>query len=193
MHLARKSLGQAWIHVLDDIFDPDVQHLAYRTLAGLQYFRQQGDAPGDDYLSLAAFIAPEDLLEEGAFGFAQVLDHHVRAQIPERHLALERAYVNQLYYGDQSSPHVDCDAGQGHVTALYFAHREWQPEWGGATLFLGGDGPFDISVAPRPGRLVIFPGDLLHSAGVPHRICRFARFSLTLKYKPTSTNSSHAS
>ena len=96
-----------------------------------------------------------------------------------RPVFLARVHCNNQPYGDLQRPHVDIPQG---VTALYFANAEWQRDWQGELIFYDrNDEPLQ-AVAPRPGRVVIFPGDLLHRGGVPSRVCFQPRLSVAFKF-----------
>jgi SM-20-related protein len=94
-------------------------------------------------------------------------------------IELVRVHCNNQPYGDLQLPHRDLVPG---VTALYFANAEWQDAWQGEVVLYDCDGePFHV-VAPKPGRLLIFSGDVLHRGGVPSRACLQARLSVAFKF-----------
>ena len=92
-----------------------------------------------------------------------------------------RAYTNVAGYGDVLFTHADCLPGQRDITALWFICSEWDIEWGGETVFFDGDGEIACAVRPRPGRLVLFDGDILHAGRPPSRICFHPRYTLAIK------------
>jgi len=61
---------------------------------------------------------------------------------------------------------------------------QWDVEWGGETLFFDSAMDAQVAVSPRPGRLVMFDGSILHVGRPPNRICYTSRFTLALKIKP---------
>lgn len=93
----------------------------------------------------------------------------------------QRAYVNSAVYGDSYYIHRDCPERSNNVTVLYYANLIWQPDWGGETIFYKDDNDAVLAVSPRPGRLVISRGAILHRATVPAQECYEAR--LTIAYK----------
>lgn len=103
---------------------------------------------------------------------------------PDRELRLERCHFNLHLYGDLQFPHTD--GPPGSVTALVFANKVWEPKWMGETIFYEAPDEPTIAVAPRPGRVVIFDGDILHRGGVPQRECFQPRLSFALKFRPIS-------
>ena len=94
-------------------------------------------------------------------------------------LELARVHCNNHPYGDLQHAHHDVVPG---VTALYFANAEWQDVWQGEVLFYDRNGEPSHAVAPKPGRLVIFPGEMLHRGGVPSRACPEPRLSVAFKF-----------
>ena len=99
-----------------------------------------------------------------------------------RSLRLVRAHYNLLLYGDVQFPHVD--GPPGSVTLVLFANRVWRSTWMGETIFYENPEEPTIAVLPRPGRVVIFEGDILHRAGVPQRECFEPRLSFSMKFRP---------
>jgi SM-20-related protein len=92
-----------------------------------------------------------------------------------------RAYTNHAAYGDMLWTHTDCAPGAGELTALWYLCGQWDPEWGGETLFYDASGDAVACVTPRPGRLVIFDGDLRHTGRPPNRVCYAPRYTFAIK------------
>ena len=68
------------------------------------------------------------------------------------------------------------------VTALYFANPEWQDDWQGETVFYDRAGEPFHAVAPKPGRVLVFDGGIVHRGGVPSRKCFEPRLSVAFKF-----------
>ena len=92
-----------------------------------------------------------------------------------------RAYTNYSSYGDMLYTHTDCLPDQRELTALWFMSTEWEPEWGGETMFFDSAGDALFCVSPRPGRLVIFDGAIPHAGRPPSRICYKPRYTFAIK------------
>ncbi len=93
--------------------------------------------------------------------------------------ALERVYANFNLFGDQQFAHPDGDCW----TALLFLNSAWAEDWGGELLLYdGGPGSLAWAIPPRPGRLVVFDGQILHRGGVPTKFCLDARITLAIKF-----------
>ena len=82
----------------------------------------------------------------------------------------DRVLYNSFGTGDNPIPHVD-SLKMGAYTYILYPNLEWEESWGGETsLFFI---PETVSADPReriplkiytkPGRLLIFPGNMLHS------------------------------
>lgn len=96
---------------------------------------------------------------------------------------LYSAYSNIL--NALSCPVVHTDAPFNipeNKTVLFYLNDEWNPNWGGETVFY--DENFDIikSILPKPGRCIIFDGRIPHSARPPVSRFRHNRYIITLKY-----------
>ncbi|MFD1613155.1 2OG-Fe(II) oxygenase [Sphingomonas tabacisoli] len=99
---------------------------------------------------------------------------------------LIRSYANGYPYGADGGVHLDADV-PGHLTALYFAHPRWEPNWGGETVFFDREQKDVVATAyARPNRLVIFPGDLPHVARGVSRSCEELRITLMFKVREAS-------
>ncbi|WP_160327969.1 DUF6817 domain-containing protein [Sphingomonas sp. HT-1] len=106
--------------------------------------------------------------------------HLIRDQLAPGHVPV-RVYANGQTYGGDGHIHSDADQ-PGHFTSLYYAHPEWDPNWGGETLFYNA-GKSDVVAAayPRPGRLVHFSGNIFHAARSPSRDCPALRSVIVIK------------
>ena len=95
--------------------------------------------------------------------------------------AVTRTYCNAAYYGDMLLTHDDCGPEDGDVTALWYACEEWNVEWGGETIFYDRTQDAAIAVTPRPGRLCLFDGAIVHVGRPPNRVCFRPRHTVALK------------
>lgn len=86
---------------------------------------------------------------------------------------IHTVYYNAIRYGDKFKFHTD---GTG-PTFLIYGNKEWNNFWGGHTIIKGHG-----KVLPKPGRLLIFPGNVPHKASSPTRFFKDdARFSLVFQ------------
>jgi Rps23 Pro-64 3,4-dihydroxylase Tpa1-like proline 4-hydroxylase len=144
----------------------------------LHYLRKEKSRPGVAGLAAVSDI-PADRI--GTDPFLLALRQLVQRLFPDEQFSDQRAYVNCSIYGDSYYLHRDCAAHERHVTALYYANLEWQPDWGGETIYFNDDEDAELAITPRPGRLVIARGAILHRGSVPTRSCHEERYTLAYK------------
>jgi len=118
--------------------------------------------------------------------FLRGLRQIVERLFPDEQFSDQRAYVNCSVYGDSYYAHRDCDAQEQHVTALYYANLEWKPDWGGETIYYNDDEDAELIIVPRPGRIVVARGAVLHRGCVPTRSCYEERYTLAYKLNSVS-------
>lgn len=92
-----------------------------------------------------------------------------------------RAYTNYAAYGDMLFTHTDARPDARELTALLFFSTEWDPEWGGETMFFDSSGDAMFCASPKPGRLVLFDGAIAHVGRPPSRICYTPRYTFAIK------------
>lgn len=102
---------------------------------------------------------------------------------------IERIYANFNLFGDFQFAHPDGDVW----TALFFINSVWNEDWGGELmLYEDGCQPIALSIAPKPGRMVLFDGEILHRGGTPSKYCLDARISLAIKFSKASLGTINA-
>jgi SM-20-related protein len=171
------------IFLCDGMVDPIVQQQIDARVRRMHYVRSEksrSEVPG---LVAVCDIAPETI---AADAFLAGLRQTVEKLFPNEQFTDQRAYVNCSVYGDAYYVHRDCAAYERHVTALYYANLEWQPDWGGETIYYNDDEDGELVITPRPGRLVIARGAVLHRGNVPTRNCFEQRFTLAYKLNSVS-------
>ncbi|MEM7308283.1 MAG: 2OG-Fe(II) oxygenase [Planctomycetota bacterium] len=95
-----------------------------------------------------------------------------------------RAYCNLNSHGDALGVHRDCPPSDRDVTALWFLCEDWELDWRGELVLYDGKGDARVAVSPRPGRLCLFRGSLLHAGSPPSRLCPAPRLTLACKLAP---------
>lgn len=93
-------------------------------------------------------------------------------------------YINGYTYGTDGFPHFEIRGEQGSEqrTVLIYCCPRWEPAWGGETVFFDRDGDVSAAILPKPGRVLVFRGDVLHVARSPSRFCPIERRVLVFKY-----------
>jgi hypothetical protein len=97
--------------------------------------------------------------------------------------SLVRCYANAHTFGIEGYPHVDSKK-PGNYTTIVYVNPTWKPEWAGETVFINDLGDIAHAVLPRPGRITIFDGRIIHAARGLSRICPAMR--VTLMFKTTA-------
>ncbi|HYJ35505.1 MAG TPA: 2OG-Fe(II) oxygenase [Rhizomicrobium sp.] len=175
------------LFVCDGMVEPLMQQHIGSLVKRLHYVRSEKSRAGVPGLVAVCDIAPETIPNDN---FLRGLRQTVERLLPNEHFTDQRAYVNCSIYGDTYYIHRDCAPHERHVTALYYANLEWQADWGGETIYYNDDEDAEFAITPRPGRLVIARGALLHRGNVPNRNCYEERY--TLAYKLNSVDPSSA-
>jgi hypothetical protein len=171
------------LFVCDDMVEPAMQEQLSALVRRMHYVRTEKSRLGVPGLVAVCDIAPETIAGDT---FLRGLRQTVEKLFPNEQFTDQRAYVNCSVYGDAYYVHRDCVAYERHVTALYYANLEWQPDWGGETIYYNDDEDAELVISPRPGRLVIARGAVLHRGNVPTRSCYEERYTLAYKLNSVS-------
>ena len=110
-------------------------------------------------------------------------EHAVAAARPGENFRPYRVYTNFASFGEVLLTHVDAQPEPRELTALWYLCDNWDPEWGGETLFYDAHGDARIAVSPKPARLVLFDGAIRHAGKPPNRNCPIGRYTFAIKLK----------
>ena len=175
-----RTLADGRVHVIDGIFTAAEAAALAASITRLPFARNQRssfDAP--DAAFWAARLTPTSAAQTGYY---DRLVGAIRSVRPEsKKLRLYTSYINANSFGDMLYPHRDAER-PGDLTALVFANAEWKLEWGGELLFYDDGGDAIACVSPRPGRVAVFSGQLLHTGTPPTRACYAARLTFVFKF-----------
>ena len=126
----------------------------------------------------------EDELREASPLIASVWDR-LRAGHLKGH-ELTRCYANGMPSGAEGGLHLDSNV-DSHMTAIYYPHLNWHPNFGGETVFFDKTGSDIVAaVYPRPNRLAIFSGTIPHVARPTSKRCADLRITLMFKTMPSA-------
>src|SRR5690349_7907552 len=162
------------LFVCDGVVEPIMMQQIGALVTRMHYVRTEksrADVPG----GVAVCDIPMESIANDTF--LRSLRQTVQMLLPNERFTDQRAYVNCSVYGDSYYMHRDCAPHERHVTALYYANLEWQPDWGGETIYYNDEEDAEFAITPRPGRLVIARGAILHRAHVPIRSCYEERYT----------------
>ncbi len=166
------------LFVCDGLIAPDTVARIGAAVKQLHYVRREKSRPGVPGLAAVSDIAPNMIAGDI---FLQTLRRIAEQVFPAERFTDQRAYVNSSVFGDGYYAHRDCGPDEKHVTALYYANTEWQADWGGETIYFNDAEDAELVVSPKPGRVVVARGAILHRGGVPARICHEERYTLAYK------------
>ena len=166
------------LFICDNVIDPAMVKQVGAGVRSLPYARKEKSRPDVPGLAAVSDILPERIPIDP---FLCSLKRLVEQAFPQEEFADQRAYINCSVHGDGYYMHRDCAVHEQHVTALYYANLEWQPDWGGETIYYNDEEEAEIVVMPRPGRLVLARGAILHRGNVPTRVCYEERYTLAYK------------
>lgn len=166
------------LFVCDNLIEPMMVKQVGMLVRTLPYIRKEKSRPGTPGLAAVSDI-PLDRV--AADPFLRGLRQTVERLFPDERFSDQRTYVNNSVFGDSYYAHRDCGAHEYHVTALYYANLEWDLDWGGETIYYNDQEDAECVVRPRPGRLVVARGAILHRGTVPTRACHEERFTLAYK------------
>ena len=101
-------------------------------------------------------------------------------------VATKRIYITESRYGENTLIHADWWEGKKEsdlgITAIFFLNPVWKREWEGELLFFNNAREALHCVAPKPGRLALFPSNALHRGGVPSRLFYDTRRTLVVMF-----------
>jgi hypothetical protein len=172
------ALRRAW--VFDNVIEAAALPLVYDDLRRRAYTFSNSDSGATEFArhlvhGVAAGDEEDDPVVASLVETARSLARSVG--VPAERL--ERVYANFALFGDHQHVHTDGDVW----TILFFANAWWHTDWGGELhLYDDEDATMAYAVAPRPGRAVLFDGDLAHRAGVPSKYCPEARITVAVKF-----------
>ena len=166
------------LFICDGMVEPIMLQQIGSLVRTMHYVRSEKSRAGVPGLVAVSDIAAETIANDT---FLRGLRKTVERLFPDEQFTDQRAYVNCSVYGDSYYIHRDCAAHERHVTALYYANLEWQPDWGGETIYYNDEEDAQFAISPRPGRLVIARGAILHRGNVPARNCYEERYTLAYK------------
>lgn len=165
--------------VVDDLVEPGAMPVVYKEFKRLPYRLTQADSRGTTHAKHFAYHFSKDSWQHPVVShFLEATESVLRDhRLPFR--GPNRIYANLTLFGDYNFPHYDaCD-----WTMLVFVNDQWKDDWGGDfTLYRDAncDAP-SVGIRPKPGRMVIFDGSLLHRPGVPTKYCLEPRITLAAK------------
>jgi len=113
--------------------------------------------------------------------YAQVTKHKAKELFYD--IVLDRAYINATAHGDQTFIHTDNGGELGVSIMTYLGiEDDWNPNWGGETMFYNEQLEPELAVLPKKGKIIIFDSRINHVGKPPNKILFNSRYSLVAKY-----------
>jgi SM-20-related protein len=169
------------IVVIDGLFDPVDISETYQILRKTKYVWRMVESKAIKHtIRWGHDFSGRELSD---LGIVDTIVDQVNSYFDTTELLPYRVYANFSTHGEMFYGHVD--SGPGGLTAIYYANMEWDRAWHGETVFYNSQGEPLHVVAPKPGRLVIFHGDIPHRASSPSRECYEPRLNIAFKFLPS--------
>lgn len=179
------SVDGRLLFVIDGLVTESVRSHLYECLQGDSFQRTEFARPDThEFRHHVVEYNPDKLRRTELW---EIVSRLVTALFPAgeggRRLEVYRIYTNAVMFGDAAFVHRDsCD--NEHVTALVYPNPEWSSELGGETIFYDEGGEIVEAVEPRPGRLCLFHGSIMHKGSPPGRLFWGARYTTAFKFAP---------
>ncbi len=180
-HITRTiRLSGKSIFAIDGVLDVPEQLSCLRWMTQLPYYHHDVDTQESRRFRhwIKVFSPAADFAS--AFPIIALLARAGRECFRGSSLKVTRAHAYCISDGDVQFTHRDFQDLAG-ITVLYFANFAWDQNWGSEMLFYGRSGEAEVAVEPKPGRIIVFRGDLLHRAGVPSKIAEQPRYTLVVR------------
>lgn len=100
-----------------------------------------------------------------------------------KHKSLVTSYMNGYTYGTEGYFHRDWPDPDYTTVIVYLLRDEWDPDWGGETVFIDDEKNIRASIFPKANRVVVFPSNLNHCARGVSRKFNGVRKTLMFKTK----------
>ncbi len=176
-----REIGGRPLLIVDDLLSRDVARKVFEIFCNLPYrFIDADREDTDDFRHFAHYFDSGEWVENPILGFLTSVAEHALASRGWEHEGISRIYANLTLSGDHQFIHTD-----GHEwTALFFVAADWKEDWGGELTLYDPDAFAPAtSVLPKPGRMVLFDGEIPHRGGCPSRHCSAARISVAVKFR----------
>ena len=182
--VVRLAISGRDLFICDNLIDPAMVTAIGTDLKTMPFMRKEKSRAGVPGLASSADINSALLPTDPFFLRLRAIAEKL---FPGEGLRDIRAYVNSAIKSDSYYIHRDCPENRNDVTVLYYANLNWQPDWGGETIFYKDDNDAVLAVSPRPGRLVVSRGAILHRGTVPTHDCDEARLTIAYKLRADTT------
>jgi hypothetical protein len=170
--------------VIDGVLDGDLSSLLFRNYSVLPYKFVDFDRDDTNIQHLVHYVGEEEIQDpQGAGAMVNLVFDLLDALKLPHQRSINRAYINFNLFGDFQYAHDDGD----EWTALFFIADRWEEDWMGEFFIVDPVDGVKFAITPKPGRMVLFDGKILHRGGVPSKMCFKPRMTLAVKVSRLST------
>jgi hypothetical protein len=179
--IVKTSVGT--ITIFDDVFDRAFREQFYQWVKSSQFTTSGEDLSTLEYkgdYNLFCSVDENNLNQSGILEHQEYINHI----LPEVYgMFLKQCRINLSTLNDNNRYHTDSMGSTKTKTILYYPNLKWDLEWGGHTLFTD-DHMNEIEYCSmyKPGRVVVFDGNIPHCILPPTKSAPSYRFSFVLQY-----------
>ena len=179
MKIKKIKIDELSVLVIDDIFESQEIAKIHRNLlvANFSPLGASKEATKEFNEIMTEFDVEDFSSTRIGKEFHEKIQNYYSSSVPKCYDVL----ANAISFGDHTFCHQDAPIAES-ITALYFANSEWLSNWGGELILFGSSGDSEAVVGVRPGRIVFFPSQIFHRAGVPNRICGEIRLTVSATF-----------
>ena len=165
--------------VIDDVIDDKMSSQLFSNYSNLPYVFKDFDREDTKNIQhLVHYLDENDIQDPVGTGSIVNLVYDLLDGFNLNHnRTVNRAYINFNLFGDFQYVHDDGN----EWTALFFIADQWSEDWMGEFFIIDPIDGVKFAVTPKPGRMVLFDGEIQHRGGVPSKLCVKPRMSLAIK------------
>jgi Rps23 Pro-64 3,4-dihydroxylase Tpa1-like proline 4-hydroxylase len=175
------SVGK--ITILDDLFDRAFRESFYFWVKSSRFTTDGADISTLEYrgdFNIYSQLSEEDVKNSGFIDqepYKEYILHEVDG------MSFKQARINLSTLNDNNRYHTDSYGSSKTKTLLYYPNLKWDIEWGGHTLFTDNHlEEIEYCSMYKPGRVVIFDGNIPHCILPPTKASPTYRFSFVIQY-----------
>lgn len=168
------------IYVVDGAFSKAGLEAIDRRMRAGPYTRSRSSrADTREYKFFAMNLRTADVMETY---LGEAVRDAIKTCFPGERFVAKKFVSNMRLFGNSAFPHRDVSTAKKDITVLVYTNTKWEFDWGGETLFYDDSGECVMGVVPKPGRIALFRGAVVHRSGLVNRECYEARFTFAMTF-----------
>lgn len=175
------TLSSRRIHVIDDALHDNCVLALEKWFESTAFVRADVDKSESNFSKHWIYPVANSIEQVIAIPVYSWIDAVTRSYADHARLTLREVKAYTTVYGDLPTTHSDSEMGPT-ITTIVFLHQRWELDWAGELVVCDMSKDPQIAIAPVPGRIVVFRGDLPHRAGAPSRLAYCSRNTLVFRY-----------